>query len=1277
MKQLLVILAILLLIPSFAISEKPVSQGNPEHRKLWVGDYFIDTAKGEPDVPSHLRQYSNKPKGEFLVQFRGPVSKNAYRSLEARGAEIIQYYPNNAYLIRVPQDKKQAVQSFDQLQWFSDFHPAYKAPQALLNQKGGISLIVYLFDTPQALNDVEYIRSLGGQAFETSSGSTSSGAKLKQVNFHNVNAADVLKIISLPEVYSAEQWFNSQIEDERSSQIEAGNYSSGVPSIGYSTWLTNNGINGSGITVFDDDTGLDTGNTSTLHQDLRGRVTFKVYNGTSAADSGSGMGHGTHTAGIIGGNATLGTTDANGFRLGMGVAPSAHIAFANGLGGTNPGANTLASDAYGSADPNGGSRITSFSWTDGLGNGVKYNSEAAAWDARVRDAVTTTAAPGNQQLAVIFSAGNSGPGASTLTSPKAAKNIVVVGNSYNYRPNDTDGCTANPGNIDTLASSSSRGPTGDGRIKPDVTAPGTVIASLRSYSATYSCAAQGGSSCCSAGGFTGSTDYILMSGTSMACPQVAGASALIFQWWKNNHAGALPSPAMNKAILINGAVDMGTADIPNNNEGWGRIHITNSINPGASTVYHDQDFSLTTAGQTKSYTVTVSNTSKPVRINVVWTDAPGAVYTGTTAAPNQPSVLVNNLDLTVTNGTSTYLGNVFASGQSTTGGTADSKNNVESVYLPAGASGTWTVTVKSTTLNGKGDPTLASNNQDYALVIQNATESTGGDTTPPTTSVTSPTNGATVSGSITISANASDNVAVTNVEFYRGTTLIGSDATSPYSVSWDTTTVANGSYSLTSKAFDAAGNNATSIAVSVTVSNVAGPPALMASFDATRQAPLCGSGGKSCDTGTSIINGRANITGGPETNQPNTINDSCADGTAGTYHSDESIDRLVVATNDGTALAGGKTVTVSATVWCYTTTPSSDSLDLYYTASIPGTGSPTWTLIGTQACTVGGAQTLTRTYTLPSTGTQHAVRANYRYTGSASSCSTGTYDDHDDLVFGVTQTADTTAPATSVTAPANGATVTGTITVSANASDNVGVTNVEFYRGGTTLIGSDSTSPYSVSWNTTTVVNGSYSLTSKAYDAAGNSATSTAVTVTVSNTTAIDLTATYNATYKAPACGSGGKSCDTGASLINGRGTMTSGNETNRPNTINTTCADGNSGTYHVDESIDRMKIATNDGTALASGKAVTVTVTVWCYGTTDRLDLYRTASIPGTGSPTWTLIGTQSCTVAGAKSFTASYTLPAGANQALRGNFRYGGTAGTCSTGSYNDRDDLVFGVQ
>lgn len=94
---------------------------------------------------------------------------------------------------------------------------------------------------------------------------------------------------------------------------------------------------------------------------------------------------------------------------------------------------------------------------------------------------------------------------------------------------------------------------------------------------------------------------------------------------------------------------------------------------------------------------------------------------------------------------------------------------------------------------------------------------------------------------------------------------------------------------------------------------------------------------------------------------------------------------------------------------------------------------------------------------------------------------------------------DTTPPSVSLTAPAAGATVSGTVTVSATASDNVGVVGVQFKRGGTNLGAKDTASPYSVSWNTTTAANGSQTLTAVARDAAGNTRTSTAVTVTVNN----------------------------------------------------------------------------------------------------------------------------------------------------------------------------------
>jgi hypothetical protein len=95
-------------------------------------------------------------------------------------------------------------------------------------------------------------------------------------------------------------------------------------------------------------------------------------------------------------------------------------------------------------------------------------------------------------------------------------------------------------------------------------------------------------------------------------------------------------------------------------------------------------------------------------------------------------------------------------------------------------------------------------------------------------------------------------------------------------------------------------------------------------------------------------------------------------------------------------------------------------------------------------------------------------------------------------------TADTTPPTTSITAPANAATVSGTVTVSATAADNVGVLGVQFLLDGASLGAEDTTSPYSVTWNTTTATPGAHTLTARARDAAGNTGSSS-VTVTVNN----------------------------------------------------------------------------------------------------------------------------------------------------------------------------------
>jgi hypothetical protein len=359
--------------------------------------------------------------------------------------------------------------------------------------------------------------------------------------------------------------------------------------------------------------------------------------------------------------------------------------------------------------------------------------------------------------------------------------------------------------------------------------------------------------------------------------------------------------------------------------------------------------------------------------------------------------------------------------------------------------------------------------------------------------------------------------------------------------------------------------------------NPSSPTCPLAAFDATLRAPRCSAVNNCCDTGASAVLGRDTIVGGPEPNQPNTINNSCADGTGGSFHADESNDRVKVFTLDGTPFAPGKTVRVEATVWAWSGSPTSDKVDLYYAANA---AAPVWTFIATLTPSVAGSQVLAANYVLPA-GTLQAVRANFRYVGAASPCTTGTFDDRDDLIFAV--------------------------------------------GGGP-----------------------------------------------------VDNTAVFDQVLRAPSCASAGRSCDSGASLLLGRDTIVGGPEPNQPNTINNSCADGTGGTFHADESNDRLKVSTLDGTNLGPGKAVRIDATVWAWSgspTSDKLDLYYASNA---AAPVWTFLTTLTPALAGSQVLSATYTLPAVSGlHAIRANFRYVGAASTCSTGTFDDRDDLIFLVQ
>lgn len=362
-----------------------------------------------------------------------------------------------------------------------------------------------------------------------------------------------------------------------------------------------------------------------------------------------------------------------------------------------------------------------------------YTSDAQAYDALVRDAQETGSThptAGNQEMVILFAAGNSGPNDSSVGTPGTAKNVITVGASENVQAlggadrcgvTDSDAASANE-----VAFFSSRGPCTDGRIKPDLCAPGTHVSGGVIQVASPPATGQAdpcftGSAVC--GGTSdaffpnGQQWYTASSGTSHSTPAVAGAAALVRQYFLNRGLPA-PSPAMTKAFLMNSAHYMTgattTDTLWSNTQGMGLMDLGMAFDGLPRTLRDEVPGDMFTAsGQSREIAGSVSDSSKPFRVTLAWTDAPGSTAG---AAYN------NNLDLLVTVGGQTYKGNVFSGPYSVPGGAADAVNNVESVFLPPGVSASFSVTVSATNINSQGVPGSASPlSQDFALVVYNGT----------------------------------------------------------------------------------------------------------------------------------------------------------------------------------------------------------------------------------------------------------------------------------------------------------------------------------------------------------------------------------------------------------------------------------------------------------------------------------------------------------------------------------------------------------------------------
>lgn len=636
-----------------------------------------------------------------IIQFAGTPSSVWRDQVEALGVQLLRYVPEDAFVADLNGVSPGQLQQLDFIAWIGPYRPDHKIHQTLASMASVTNaqakashpqrIAVSVLLSPRApAAPAETARRLLDRIDQESR--LRSGTVLRG----EMNPGQLQSLARSRAVLWIEPAPQIKLFDEVSSDIVAG---AGTPG---TTQIQALGYDGAGVTVAVADSGLDSGDTNAMHPDIQGRVKALFHYGTpgqleDAADEHS---HGTHCAGIIAGNGATGEVDENGFLFGLGVAPGVSLIgqrLFDAAGGyaPPPSFETLTRDAR-----RAGADIGSNSWGDDTQG--RYDISAMEFDELVRDA--DALALGDQPYILEFSAGNAGPGTRTIGSPAVAKNVIATGASNNDRRNlPIEEFTIYDTGPETMADFSSRGPCQDGRIKPDLVAPGSWIASLRSVYANDDFA-----------WWPISQNYLYQGGTSQAGPQVSGAAAVFVQFYRTNHAGATPSPALVKAALINSATDLDdsydTLPAPNHDEGWGRVDLPALLASARDYAFVNQTVLLTNSAFYEKR-VLIGSPEEPLKVTLAYTDVPGN--------PAAVVALVNDLDLEVVapNG-QLYRGNQFDFGESIPDAAgADPINNVEGVLIFTPTPGEYIIRVRGTRIVEDARIDSQPRDQDFALVI--------------------------------------------------------------------------------------------------------------------------------------------------------------------------------------------------------------------------------------------------------------------------------------------------------------------------------------------------------------------------------------------------------------------------------------------------------------------------------------------------------------------------------------------------------------------------------
>ncbi len=584
-----------------------------------------------------------------LVQFQATPNAAEREALAATGLELLVPIPEHAYLAYVQPRQWAAMKSPSPLRYVAELAPEDKIHPRLQAGKiedyalvgdGRVDLYVRFFDDVSA-DDIEAA----------------------------IEMADGELLQYLPEVGAAFVRANSPEDAYVLAQADAvmwvtqpsppwGLYNNAVrPVVGAGiAHQAPYSVNGNGVKVLVYDGGIVPGTTGNAkHPDLGDRL---VVGQTGVPDM---IGHANHVSCTVAGDGSLSGGTYAGMApqasiITMDFTPSGFILFYN-----NPG--DMAA-SYGHAIQDLGAQTANNS----IGANIGPNNYDCDWlgDYEGSAALIDEIIGGKfgREMIIVWAAGNERTSGCAgdfhlIPPPVPAKNTITVG--------ATDVTT------NEIAYFSSRGPTDDGRLKPDVAAPGHQTGGGMADTGTKSCVSN-----------MGQPRYMNMSGTSQACPVVTGATALALEEWANVVGGDDPPPSLMKALMIHGVKDLGRPG-PDYTFGYGLLQIPNSLD-----LILNQSYLQLTLDQGETWRQKFRRGTGAVKVTLVWTDPPGPILA--------QRELVNDLDLSLVGGGETFLPWVLKPNQPNVAATRgeDHVNPVEQVYIESPGEEVYEIVVQAT-----------------------------------------------------------------------------------------------------------------------------------------------------------------------------------------------------------------------------------------------------------------------------------------------------------------------------------------------------------------------------------------------------------------------------------------------------------------------------------------------------------------------------------------------------------------------------------------------------